>query len=332
MHNFIWVAFLFAQIVSYGSYAILVNLSKVNGRVQYNTASINFLVELFKLIFSLTCYLMIKIKHYYKYKASMLEISRDLLELQQRDKEMLKFSFEESVFYVLPAFLYFINNNLDIYILHEMDTTTFQILINFKILTTAALFYFIMGKTLTRLKWLSLFMLFIAGIFHVFGNLKSTENTSLSFDKMFITKIGVIMMLIFCFISGFASVYNEYLLKRNFTNSIFIQNTYLYVYGVLFNFLTAYLTTKSSNIKFDHIFYNFNHYTWFLMFTQVFTGFSMSVVLKHSSSITRLFIISSSLLINVLLSFFLFSLQLNVYFYATFFIILFALFIYLGGQ
>jgi probable UDP-sugar transporter A4 len=332
MFDIIWGFFLMAQILSYGAYPIIINLSKVDGKIQYSTTSMNFLVELFKLLFSVGCYLVLKLK----YNRNTDNFAHDL-ELQQREKENLRFSLKTSVYYLIPAFLYFINNNLVVYMLHEMDSATFQVLGNLKILTTAVLFYFIMGKALSRLKWFSLFLLFIAGIFYVFGNLKSKvgENTE-SLDKilgeMFITKLGIVMIIAYSFISGFSGVYSEYLLKVNFANTIHTQNIYLYSFGTIFNLITAYTSSESSmdsSIFSLTIFNKFNFFTWFVIFTQVFTGFAMSIVMKHASNITRLFIISSSLIVTTILSVMYFNLQLNFYFFGAFSAIMIAIYFYL---
>ena len=334
MNSMIWGTFLIAQILSYGAYPILINLSKSNGKIQYSTTAMNFLVEFFKLAFSFGCYFVLKFQH----KMNLQSRFYDNLEKAKQEEEKLEFSLKTSLYYLLPAFLYFINNNLVIFMLHQMDSATFQVLGNLKILTTAVLFYFIMGKNLSRLKWLSLFLLFIAGIFYVFGNLKSKDpgvngSFDLLLDDMYITHLGILMIIVYSFISGFSGVYSEYLLKVNFKNTIHTQNIYLYTFGTVFNLLTAYTSVEVSPdsmslISFS-IFNNFNAYTWAVIFSQVFTGFAMSIVMKHSSNITRLFIISASLIVTTVLSVLFFNLNLNFYFYAAFFAILIAIYFYL---
>ena len=331
MNGILWGAFLVGQIISYGAYPILINLSKSNGTIKYSTTAMNFFVEFFKLAFSFACFLYLKFQFQLNFKSNMYSN----LEQARSETEKLEFSLKTSVYYLLPAFLYFINNNLVIYMLHEMDSATFQVLGNLKILTTAVLFYLIMGKSLSRLKWLSLFLLFIAGIFYVFGNLKSKvpdSETTDFFDNMYITHVGIIMILIYSFISGFAGVYSEYLLKINFKNTIHTQNIYLYTFGTIFNLITAYSTEsnrETSSVFTFSIFSGFNGFTWVVIFSQVFTGFAMSIVMKHSSNITRLFIISASLIVTTVLSVLFFNLNLNFYFYISFLAILIAIYFYL---
>ena len=142
-------------------------------------------------------------------------------------------------------------------------------------------------------------------------------------------------MCIYCILSGLSGVYNEYLLKRGYSECIYLQNTYLYFYGSIFNliayfFETSYSSTIDGSIfnSFDQFFKGFSIYTWALVATQVLNGILMSIVMKHSSNITRLFVISCSLIVTTVLSILVFSLKLNGYFYFCFSLIMVSLFLY----
>jgi probable UDP-sugar transporter A4 len=151
-------------------------------------------------------------------------------------------------------------------------------------------------------------------------------------DQIYITEVGFLMMCIYCVFSGLSGVCNEYLLKRNYSDSIYLQNSFLYAYGCVFNFVAYFL--ESSLIKrgnegnFGGFFSGFSVFTWAIIGTQVLNGFMMSVVMKHSNNITRLFVISCSLVVTTVLSVLVFSLKLNAYFYFCFSIIMFALYLY----
>jgi probable UDP-sugar transporter A4 len=267
----------------------------------------------------------------------------------------------------VPSALYFINNNLGIHIQLYMDSTSYQVLSNLKILTTATLYHLIMKKRLNRVKLVSLVILLFAGVLYSVGNLNNSASqahrqiipvsngselvidqadllqTNQSKRDIYITGIGFLLILVYCSISGLAGVCNEFLMKLNFKDSIYMQNIYMYTYGVLFNMIaTVSLFTaslernetikarSSGNLEqlTDFFFTGFNVYTWLLIATQVFNGLSMSIVMKHSSNITRLFIISSSMIVATFLSVTAFSLQLNAYFYACFLAVLVAHYLY----
>lgn len=148
-------------------------------------------------------------------------------------------------------------------------------------------------------------------------------------------------MCVYCILSGFSGVYNEYLLKRNYSECIHLQNAYLYSYGCLFNLIAYFFeasyvgrssgTLHNNNISsnvFAGFFSGFSVYTWTIVATQVLNGFLMSIVMKHSSNITRLFVISCSLVVTTVLSVLVFSLKLNLYFYFCFSLIVFSLYLY----
>jgi probable UDP-sugar transporter A4 len=288
----------------------------------------NFIIELFKLFFSLFCLL--------------------IENIHNQNTSIIQFKLKNSIYFAIPGVLYFINNNLAVSIQLYMDSTSYQMLSNFKILSTAILYYFIMGKKLTRLKWFSLVLLFCAGLFYVYGNLKSlinddnnknnlldqTVNQLRVSDQIYITKIGVLLIIIYCFISGLSGVYSEYILKLNYSDSIYIQNIYLYIYGSILNLIACLIEFKfnlyNDDTKSMKFFNGFNYLTWIIIGTQCFNGFLMSIVMKHSNNITRLFVISCSLIVTAVLSVLIFSLKLNFYFYFSFFIIMIALYLNLN--
>lgn len=153
-------------------------------------------------------------------------------------------------------------------------------------------------------------------------------------------------MCIYCIFSGLSGVYNEYLLKKNYSECIHLQNAYLYSYGCLFNLIGYFFEiniidrsttsiaedslTESSAISFlfGNFFNGFSIFTWAIVCTQVLNGFLMSLVMKHSSNITRLFVISCSLVVTTVLSVIVFSLKLNIYFYFCFTLIMFSMYLY----
>jgi probable UDP-sugar transporter A4 len=408
-----WSVLIIVQVISYGSYTILVHLCEENGMIKFHSSSVNFIIEFLKLFLSLLCYFFeffikrIRINsHSFKnlfYSLKEYNFNNSFKEYNYDNQKLVKINIDDynslylnrisntqkklksknifvfdSLSFAVPAFLYFVNNNLAVYIQLFMDSTSYQMMSNLKIFSTAILYYLIIGKSLTKIKWISLFLLFFAGLFYSFANIKSIENYYLDesdlqqffnqndktgrviieqkseeklnldrdknsitntkmrpVDQIYITDVGFLLMIIYCFISGLSGVYNEYLLKLNFKDSIFVQNIYLYIYGCLFNFLYVLFQMKSyeysnDNLNiFENFFKGFNYFTWTIIMTQVFNGFLMSFLMKYSNNITRLFVISSSLIITTFLSVLIFSLKLNLYFYFCFIAIMFALYFYL---
>ena len=127
------------------------------------------------------------------------------------------------------------------------------------------------------------------------------------------------MIAVYCTLSGLAGVYNEWILKKHYSDSLHLQNIFLYSYGTLLNFVPAMSTSLvvSHRVYFLNPFRGFSLYTWLIVFTQALNGLFMSVVMKHSSNIVRLFVISFSLIVTALLSLFIFHMSFNIYFFVS---------------
>lgn len=322
--NILWYCLLLFQVISCGSYTILVHLCEENGKISFNSSAMNLTIEFLKLIIS-------------------------LFGILTEQNSTSYFSLKKSIKFAIPAFLYFVNNNLAVYIQLYMDSTSYQLLSNLKILTTAIMYYFIIGRQISKTRWLSLVLLFFSGIFYSFGNLKSLKDYYIDQEdlnnflmpnskadtvkyrlrsEIYITEIGFLMIVIYAFISGISGVFNEYLLKSNLSDSFFMQNFYLYSFGCGFNLLGFLIEKKYRNVEIFDFFKGFNIFTLLIIATQVLNGVFMSIVMKYSSNITRLFIISSSVILTTVLSILIFSLQINVFFYLSFFVIMIALYLY----
>ena len=115
LKNFCWCSLIAIQIISYGSYTILVHLSEENGRIIFNSTSLNFIIEFLKLTISLACYLMVDFFRHSSPDSQNLQSytakSCDE-ESQNYNSNSIKPSLIKSLHFSIPAMLYCINNNL----------------------------------------------------------------------------------------------------------------------------------------------------------------------------------------------------------------------------
>ncbi|CAF3996159.1 unnamed protein product [Adineta steineri] len=309
------------QIIAYGSYSVLVHLCEKNGVITFSSTTMNFILEVVKLSFSFMA----------------LMFSSSTIENIHPSKEQFISWFKQSLPYSIPGVLYFINNNLAVHMQLYMDPASYQILGNFKILTTAIMYRLIIKQNLKRKQWFALFLLFSGGVAYSLGTIRNSSSVSKQattssavMNRMYVHPLGFFMITSYCIISGFSGVYNEWILKKYYTESIHIQNIFLYTYGVIFNLIPAitvatYLPGSSYSFNLLH---GFTFYTWIIIITQALSGIFMGVIIKHSSNIIRLFVISFSLIVTAVLSVFIFNIHLNIYFFITFVTMMCALSIY----
>ncbi|KAL5005521.1 hypothetical protein ScPMuIL_018977 [Solemya velum] len=278
MKTLLWILMFISGSVIYGSYTVLVHLCQVGGKIPFSSSSMVLMIEISKIAISLLLFLP--------------EVCREGLVLP---------SFKFCLPFAIPACLYCLNNNIAVHMQLHMDPATYQILSNLKIVTTAVLYKFIIKSVLSLSQWCALCLLTVAGIFDSFAGFQT--DTGDRSGQFYLTLTGLLMMLAYCTVSGLAGVYTEYILKNQYETSLHLQNILLYTFGITLNggvWLTNHLRQETSERK--NLFEGYSTYTWIIIATQACNGLIMSAVMKHSSNIMRLFIISTAMIVTTLLS------------------------------
>uniref|UniRef100_T2M758 Probable UDP-sugar transporter protein SLC35A4 n=2 Tax=Hydra vulgaris TaxID=6087 RepID=T2M758_HYDVU len=295
-----WSVMIISSILMASFHAIFINLAKVNGEITFSSASVALLIELLKLCIS------------------VLMLLKDAF----LNKHSISINRKVMLLYIIPAFLYTANNNLVTHVQRFMDPGSFQILSNMKIATSVIFYRLIINRYVSRNKWLAVFFLFVASVLNSLGGLNIKNDLSLK--TVYVTKTGICLICLYSCISGFTGVFTEAVLKTYIETSINAQNSILYLYGILLNIL---LYTSSSQ-SFQDFFRGFSLWTWLIVLTQAVNGIIISYVLKHSSTIVRMFIISFATVLTPLFSHFIFDLTLNSYFISSIVVVIFALYLH----
>lgn len=286
-----WGVLFGLMVLIYGSHAPLITLTKVDGQVPFNPSSCVVMIELAKLLISL-------VTLFLSGGTSALHAPPPLVLVAP---------------YAVPAILYALNNNLVVLMQAHMDPSSFQVLSNLKIASTALLYSLCLGKRLRPAQWLALGLLMCAGVCHTYICLDLGDPERAEAEegpRLHITAWGLFLVLVYCFVSGLAAVYTERVLKSQ-RLPLSLQNLYLYVFGVAINgisFSSSFVGSEKSFLE------GYSGVVWVIIAGQAANGLLMSVVLKHGSGITRLFVISCSMLVNALLSWAMLGLQLTPFF------------------
>jgi len=239
----------------------------------------------------------------------IISVNRLVVERAEKDsKSPLEFlketisgiSLREALPYAVPGLLYFFNNNLEVFMMRAMDPATARLLMNGKIITTAVIFRLVMGVTIETEQTLCLGALLCACILAAKPPQADAELT-----LAFITTLGIAYASLHCVISGMASVANEWLMKKGYgaDTSIHLQNALLYCWGILFNITVVVpliLTSPEPVFNFSSLPQLAN---WLLFVANgCFHGLAISFVIKHLTSLHKLFMSSIAVYISGLLN------------------------------
>ncbi|XP_056294821.1 probable UDP-sugar transporter protein SLC35A4 [Pseudoliparis swirei] len=296
----LWGVLFGLMVLIYGSHAPLIALTKVHGQVPFNPSSCVVMIELSKLLISLATLV-------FTGGTSALYAAPPLVRVAP---------------YAVPAILYALNNNLVVLMQDYMDPSSYQVLSNLKIASTAVLYSLCLGKRLRPSQWWALGLLMGAGVCHSYSSLDLGGRVKAEGPGLHITAWGLFLVLLYCCVSGLAAVYTEKVLKSQ-KLPLSLQNLYLYVFGVAINGISSFFVAGDKSFL-----EGYSGVVWAIIAGQAANGLLMSVVLKHGSGIGRLFVISCSMLVNALLSWAVLGLQLTPFFLLPVIMIVLAAFMY----
>jgi len=200
----------------------------------------------------------------------------------------------------IPALAYCIMNSLFLYSLDKLSAVVQQVTYQLKVLTAAGWGVAMLGKSLTTVQWMSLLLL-IAGVLIVQVPTDVLNNSSTSaFELDSDSLCGFLAVLAATFISGFAGVFMEMMLKKKST-SLWLRNIQLAFFGAIVALMNT-LSVDHAAVMQGGFLQGFNSATMLLVFTLACGGLLVAMVLKYADNILRQFSTALSILITGVIS------------------------------
>ena len=185
----------------------------------------------------------------------------------------------------------------------------FQVTYQLKILTTAFFAVVILKRSLHSIQWSSLVIL-LTGVIMVQLAQGSPKVIPSGIEQNRL--LGFTAALTACFLSGFAEIYFEKILKGS-DISIWMRNVQLSLLSLPIGFITCYLN-DGKVIKHRGFFFGYDWFVIYLVILQACGGLIVAVVVKHADNILKGFATSLAIVISCVASIYLFDFQLTFQF------------------
>lgn len=265
---------------------------------RFFTTSAVIMAEVLKV---LTCLLIILLQKRCSLKQTALLLF-DSIVVQYKDTLKL----------AVPSLIYTLQNNLQYVAISNLPAATFQVTYQLKILTTALFSVLMLRKSLSRVQWVSLLLLF-AGVAIVQmqqeGKKESVSDTS---NQNYM--VGLVAVVISCLSSGFAGVYFEKILKGS-AASVWLRNVQLGIFGTALGLLGLWWNDGGAVAERGFLF-GYTGMVWCVIFNQAFGGLLVAVVVKYADNILKGFATSFSIIVSTVMSIYLFSFHVDLLFTA----------------
>ncbi|TDG41151.1 hypothetical protein AWZ03_012425 [Drosophila navojoa] len=242
----------------------------------------------------------------------------------------------------VPSLVYIVQNNLLYVSASHLDAATYQVTYQLKILTTAMFAVVILRRKLFNTQWGALVLLVLGivlvqlaqtdGGSSVGGATGKTASTAASAtlssamapeqNRM----LGLWAALGACFLSGFAGIYFEKILKGA-EISVWMRNVQLSLLSIPFGLLTCFVN-DGSRIYNSGFFHGYDVFVWYLVLLQAGGGLIVAVVVKYADNILKGFATSLAIIISCIASIYIFNFNLTLQFSAGAMLVIASIFLY----
>ncbi|KAF6018418.1 SLC35A3 [Bugula neritina] len=269
------------------SHVVATRYSRATNRDSpYLPSTVVALVEIFKMLITLS---MLFAEKGYSFSTTLQTISCEVL---KKPRETIKLS--------VPALLYVIQNSLLFVALSNLDSATYQVCYQLKILTTALLSVAMLHKRLRISQWFALILLTSGVVLVQLAKSEGAESAAKSKEGSVF--IGLLTVVAASCLSGFSGVYFEKVLKGS-NQSLWIRNVQLGGFSIVIAFASIYVK-DGETVAANGFFQGYTYLTWLIILLGVLSGITVALVVKYADNILKGFATSISILISTLVSFY----------------------------
>ncbi|KAG8225749.1 hypothetical protein J437_LFUL016101 [Ladona fulva] len=223
----------------------------------------------------------------------------------------------------VPSLVYIIQNNLLYVSASHLDAATYQVTYQLKILTTAMFSVVILRRSLLFIQWIALVVL-LSGV--VLVQLAQTIVVQPIGGVEQNRLLGFIAALSACFLSGFAGIYFEKILKGS-DISVWMRNVQLSFLSLPFGLLTC-LVNDWSKVREHGLFFGYDLFVIYLVVLQALGGLVVAMVVKFADNILKGFATSLAIVISCVASIYLFNFHMTFQFFSGALLVICSIFMY----
>ncbi|XP_076749407.1 UDP-galactose transporter [Xylocopa sonorina] len=223
----------------------------------------------------------------------------------------------------VPSLLYIIQNNLLYVSASNLDAATYQVTYQLKILTTAFFAVVILRRSLRSNQWAGLILL-VTGV--VLVQLAQSSDNSSSTGMKQNRLLGFSTALSACFLSGFAGIYFEKILKDS-DISVWMRNIQLSFLSLPFGLITCFIS-DSKILQKQGFFFGYDLFVWYLIVLQAGGGLIVAMVVKYADNILKGFATSLAIIISCIASIYFFDFNLTIQFSIGAVLVICSIFLY----
>ena len=236
----------------------------------------------------------------------------------------------------VPAFLYFVQNMLQIYAFKYVAVGTTSVLSQAKILSSALFAVALLGRRLSATQWRALGHLAIGCVLVVYQKGGSGKSAAAAHLRL----VAIACLLFTYCLSGLNGVYVEKVLKKVTKSadgstakqpSIWFRNFQLAIYSIVFAALSS-IFVQQEKWTVHSLSLQGSGWAWLATVIGAAGGILVALVLRYADVILKCFVSSISIIITTLVSVALFGRVVDIYFALGSGVVILSIFNYVGGQ